>query len=299
MNHLFRSLVLSFVLAGLSGCDREKEAIPAYIRIEKFTLTTDLISQGLNTNDINDAKVFANGQEVGTFELPVTIPVFATGKVEIIIFPNIKENGSSNYHKYYRPYNAFTDTIDLKELRVDTIRPKTTYRSNTSFDWMEDFDDQALSMVKYALNNTNDSIKIIPTSTPGVDQPFPGSNYCGYVHISPRDSFVDFELSTFNWIPNLPTLGTDVFVEMDYKSNVNLQLGVYIDNGSSISRNDVLYTYPTDGKWKKIYINLKSEISDMSASSKVRVFFGIYKEQGDTQTEPMVYLDNLKLVYVR
>ena len=37
----------------------------------------------------------------------------------------------------------------------------------------------------------------------------------------------------------------------------------------------------------------------MSASSKVRVFFGIYKEQGDTQTEPMVYLDNLKLVYVR
>lgn len=296
MNHLFKSLILSFVLAGLLGCDREKEAVPAYIHIKKFTFTSKL-GQGLNTQDISDAKVFANGQEVGTFELPVTIPVFATGKVEITIFPNIKENGSSNYRKYYRPYEGFIDTIDLEAIKIDTIQPKTTYRLNTTFSWIEDFDDQAMAMEKYALNNTKDSIQIIKTSTTGVDQPFSGSTHCGYIHILPRDSFVDFEYSTLDWL-TLPNLGNDVFVEIDYKSNVNMQVGVYINNGAGITRNDVLFTYPTDGKWKKIYINLKSEISDMPANAKVRVYFGIYKSQGDATTEPMVYLDNLKVVHV-
>ncbi|MES2616952.1 MAG: hypothetical protein V4613_03685 [Bacteroidota bacterium] len=296
MNHLFKSLILSFVLAGLLGCDREKEAIPSYIHIKKFTFTTKS-GQGLNTQDISDAKVFANGQEVGTFELPVTIPVIATGSVEITIIPNIKENGSSNYRKYYTPYISFIDTIDLEPIKIDTIQPTTTYRDLTTFSWIEDFDDQALRMVKYALNNTNDSIQIISTSTPGVDLPYSGSQYCGYIHIAKKDTFVDLEYSTLDWL-SLPNLGRDVFVEMDFKSNVNMQVGVYIDNGTSLSRNEVLYTYPTDGKWKKIYINLKSEISDIAASSKVRVFFGIYKSQGDNETEPMVYLDNLKVVYV-
>lgn len=298
MNHLFKLTFLSFVFFTLSGCDKEKETIPSYLHIKKFKFST-VVPQGLNTSDISSAKVFADGNEVGTFELPVTIPILVTGDVEITLLPNIKENGSSNYHKQYIPYQSFIKTINFKKERIDTIEPFTTYRPTppTVFAWMEDFEDAGIALEKYGINNTNDSILRIPTNTPGVDQPFTGSNHCGLIDIQPSGSNVDLELATSpGWI-KLPNLGTDVYVEMDFKSNVNVQVGIYTESSTTVTRIPVVFTYPTE-KWKKIYINLKSEIGDLPDNTNVKVFFGVYKSE-DISIHPKVYLDNLKLVYVK
>ncbi len=302
MNHLFNFSILSFVLVVFSGCDVEKETIPSYIHIKKFTLTTDKFNQGLNTQDITDTKVFANGNEVGTFELPVTIPVFAEGDVEITLFPNIKETGSANYRKYYKPYVTYIETFHLEKLKIDTIYPVTSYRPGAGvvkFDWLEDFDDNALSLEKYGLNNTNDSIMIIPSNSPGVDAPFTNTINTGKIEINNIADFENFEVAT---LPRtgfiVPNLGIDVYVEMDFKSNVNFQVGIFTYAGAVVSRVPVFYAYPTNGVWKKIYINLKSETSDLPAGTPIRVFFGVYKDPDNPNLKPLVYLDNLKLLYL-
>jgi len=297
MNHLFKFGILSFVLSLFLGCDKEKEAIPSYLHIKKFTLTTNPLTQGTNTQDITDAKVFANGIEVGTFELPATIPIFAEGNVEITIFPTIKETGSAYNRKYYKPYIAFIDTLNLKQLRIDTIQPTTAYKNNAKFDWLEDFEDFGSSLVKYGLNNTKDSLKIIATNLPGINQPFLNSNYCGRISIDSSSVFEDFEVTTIASY-NVPKLGTDVYVELDFKSNANFQVGIFTDDGSIISRNPVFYAFPTNDVWKKIYINLKPETGDLTPSTTIRVFFGVYKDPSNPDLKPLVYVDNLKLVYV-
>lgn len=204
MNHLFKSFTLLIVFSSLFlGCDREKEAIPSYIHISKFTFSSNPLTQGLNTSDIISTKVYVNGNEIGTFELPVTIPVIASGKAEVILFPNVKENASSNSQKYFKPYESFTQTLQLEAGQVDSIKPSISYRSNANFRWMEDFEDQAISIVKSGSNNTNDSLIVIPTSTAGVDQTFSGSNYCGFIQLT-KDSFAVVERSTLSTFTDIP-----------------------------------------------------------------------------------------------
>lgn len=297
MNHLFKPFLILLVFSSLFlSCDQEQEAIPSYLHISKFTLSSNPLTQGLNSSDIISAKVYVNGTEIGTFELPATFPVIAKGAVEVIIFPNIKENASSNSQKYFKPYESFTQSVVLEAGKIDSIKPSITYRSNATFRWMEDFEDQAISIVKSGYNNSKDSFISIPTSTPGVDQPFSGSNYCGFVEVK-SDSFVVFERSTLSTFSDLPFLGTDVYVEMDIKSNASFQVGVYTYNGADYVQDPVMVVNSTAGKWKKIYVNLKPQIGDLSAGTPVRLFFGFYKENGDA-TDYKVYLDNLKLVYV-
>ncbi len=297
MNLLFKSFLPLFVFASLFySCDKEDEQVPAYLHITKFSFTSKVSDFGLGTSEIISAKVFVNGQEIGNFELPATIPVLSSGKSIIEVFPNVKENGSISNQKYYKPYTSFRDTLFLTPKVIDTIVPTSTYRSNTNLVWMEDFEDQAISMVKSGYNNSKDSIVAIPTNTSGVDQPFTGSDYTGYVNIT-DDTLVIFERSTVNSF-ELPNLGTDVYVEMDIKTNVPVQVGIYADNNITVIQSPVLVVNATDGKWKKIYVNLKSETGDLASGTKVRIFLGTYKESGDT-VDKHIYIDNLKLLYVQ
>ncbi len=294
MNHLFRSLILLFVFSALlPACDKEKEGVPSYLHITKFSFTTTA-GQGLNTYDIPSAKVFVNGMEMGNFELPVTFPVIAEGDAKVEVFPNVKENGLSNSQKYYKPYNSYITQVSLNKREVDTVRPSTTYRSTTTqFKFMEDFEDQGLSLERSGNNNSSDSLVILPTSTPGVDQPFNNSDYCGFVKVT-SDSFVVFERnSTGNF--KLPNMGRDNYVELDIKSNVNLQIGLYIQDGAFWVPVPVMVAFPTNGKWKKIYVNLKSETNDMPLDTLYRLFFGFYS---DNSEDKFVYIDNIKVLYV-
>jgi hypothetical protein len=296
MNHLFRSFILLFVFSALlSSCDKEKEGIPSYLHVTRFTFTTIPLSQGLNTSDISSAKVFVNGMEIGNFELPATFPVLAEGNAKVEIFPNIKENGLSNSQKYYKPYEAYSTQTVLELGKLDTIKPHTTYRSNATIKLVEEFEDPGIAFERSGANNTNDSLIRISTSSTGVDQPFGGSSYCGFVKLT-SDSFVTFQRNSTGSF-TLPNLGTDNYVELDIKSNINIQVGILVyDDGYWVTV-PVMVAFPTNNQWKKIYVNLKTETSDLPAGTPIRLFFGFYKDDGDTE-DKFVYIDNIKLVYV-
>lgn len=298
MNHLFKSGLILFVFALLFvSCASEEAPVPSYIRVDPFSISSNPATQGLGTSDIISAKVFVNGSEIGNFELPATIPVLAEGNARLEIYPNIKENGQSNSQKYYKPYEAHISNQLLQKGQITPVKPSSTYRSSAVFRWTEDFEDQGISLTKSGGNNTGDSLVAIPSSTPGVDQPFSGSSYCGYVKIS-TDSFAVFERSTLEVFGDLPFMGSDIYVEMDIKTNVALQLGIYTDDGSEVRQVPVLVVNPTGGVWKKIYANLKTETGGLNSGTKVRLFFGLYKEDGDT-VDKELYLDNLKLIFLQ
>jgi hypothetical protein len=296
MNHLFRSFISIFVLSILlSACDKEKETVPSYLQISKFTFTSNSLTQGLGTYDIPSAKVFVNGMELGNFELPVTLPVTTEGLVTVQIFPNVKENGLGNIQKYYNPYNFYTTEVTLHKQEITPIKPVSTYRDSAKINLIEDFEDQGMALEPSGIN-IGDSFVIIPTSTPGVDQPFTGSNYCGYMQMT-IDSFGVFQRSTTETFLDLPKYGTNTYVELDVKSNINLQVGILVNDGTTWIPVPVMVAFPTNGKWKKLYVNLKSETSDLPAGTAVKIFFGCYKDAGDTE-DKYVYIDNIRLLFV-
>jgi hypothetical protein len=297
MNHLFKSFITLIVFSALlSSCDTEQETIPSYLHVTKFTLTTNTLSEGLNTVDVTSAKVFVNGQEIGNFELPATFPVRVEGDAKIEVFPNVKENGLSNSQKIYKPYNPYSTQAKLRKGQIDTIKPSTTYRASTvlKFDFMEDFEDQGIALESTPNNTTNDSFVVLATSTPGVSQPFTNSSYCGFIKMT-TDSFAVFERVTK--IITLPNLGNDNYIELDLKSNINFQVGLYEYLNGDVVQVPVMVAYPTNGVWKKLYVNLKPETGDLPAGTPLRIFFGFYKNANDTE-DKYVYIDNIKILHL-
>lgn len=283
-------------IVGFSGCN-PKETIPSYLHIKTIDLTTNYTTQGYASSDLSDAWVFVNGKYIGTFELPVTVPVQAAGKVKVTVLPGIKENGLRSSHHIYKVVTDYNVDVILTPGKVDTVKPTVTYKTSAYFDWIEDFEDNLLSLVKSGKSNTKDSIKIVNSSDPDAFPADLHAQYTGKIELKADDSFRVFEVTTLKEF-QMPVAGSDVYVEVDIKTDRAVQFGIYTDKNSFLEQIPVVIVYPTDGKWKKLYLNFISETSALSVTNKTKLFIGFSKGQGDN-TSSKVMLDNLKLVYLK
>jgi hypothetical protein len=86
--------------------------------------------------------------------------------------------------------------------------------------------------------------------------------------------------------------GREVYLELDYKSDVFFEVGlIYTKNSTPESYYKI--TISPKEEWNKIYINLSNEAGILRAED-YRVYFKINKlADGTTAT---TYLDNIKLV---
>ncbi|MDQ3048944.1 MAG: hypothetical protein M3R27_15445, partial [Bacteroidota bacterium] len=119
------ALIISGFLLFLSSCEiyNPAEQIPAYIRVEKFILTTDNFSQGSNSHKITDVWVYVDEILVGCFELPVTIPVLYEGSHQVKLRAGIKVNGISASRAPYPFYTIHEQTVDFQPTKKITLTP--------------------------------------------------------------------------------------------------------------------------------------------------------------------------------
>ena len=106
--YLQKILFGSFLLGCFSGCSvfDPAEEIPSYLHIDAMTLTATG-NQGSSTSDITDAWVFMDGQLLGGFELPCTIPILAEGAHNFIIRGGVKMNGLSSTRAIYPAWKGW------------------------------------------------------------------------------------------------------------------------------------------------------------------------------------------------
>ena len=119
---------------------------------------------------------------------------------------------------------------------------------------------------------------------------------CKYFHsilyYHKLDSLITFEITT-DPITDLPQQGAPVFLELDYKSNTEFLVGVYI-NYTLVVKRDLLWINPKDN-WNKIYINLTQIISEGINAPSFSIFVGMKRNFLLEKNE--LHLDNLKVVY--
>ncbi len=265
------------------------QTIPAYIQIDKFILEKNaILAEGSLSNKITDVWVYVDDELIGAFELPAKFPVLKKGKHTITLAPGIKMNGIGStrveypfYKKIYLyDFNLTEDSIS----HIDTTLTKTSYRDDTDFKWKEDFEDGGVSMQKRSGSDTN----IIKSSIVG--NVFEGS-YSGLIYLDQNQNF--FEIETIhNYV--LPKNGSPVFLEMNYKSNNTVRVGLLAYFPSKIVQISTLVLYPST-EWKKIYINFTPDLSDLYAATDFKIFFGEYKSS-ENQTVS-VFFDNIKLLH--
>jgi hypothetical protein len=268
--------------------------IPSYLYIDPFSLTTDLGTQGNPSSRITDGHVFINGRFQGIYELPIVIPVFTEGPATVVVLPGIKENGANANRKIIRTLEAYEQVVAFSKTKIDSIYPSTVYKPNVQFKWIEDFELGTYSTAPSSKNTHSDSIVIIDRDHPNAFKG-PFSNYSAAILFPKTNDRIFFEHASVEKFL-VPGMGRDIYLEIDYKTNIELQIGIYADKPDMYEQIPFIILNPSE-EWKKIYINLSIETSVLPANSPIQIFYGFVKPQG-VEMAPEVYLDNIKLNYL-
>jgi hypothetical protein len=242
----------------------------------------------LTSSSFTDAYVIIDNKIIGFFELPIKIPILQSGELNIEIYPAIRNNGISATKKVYpfcKPHKLSKLFSPGNEI---SISPITTYNTEANF-WIEDFE-VASSKLQTA---TDYPANVLSLSSDKSVVKY--GNQCAKIHLTQKDSiWVGKTLSNLN----LPK-GKDVYLEMDYKNDLNILTGVlsYSSlNGFKSNPNIQLNSQPfSQMQWKKIYIELKEIVSYSVNATLFETYFRI--ELPESKSEGIVYIDNLKIVY--
>ena len=260
----------------LTSCKKYEAADAAFYIKPGLVSVSTTSAQGSSSHKITDLWVYVNGQFKGVYPTDHTIPVVSNNsKVSLDIYAGIKNNGITDTRIFWPFYQRIHfDTTVNAGLTIN--RPFTfTYNSITTFTWNENFD---------GLGTTIESTP--KYSTVKGDGAFEGKSLL----VSLRgDSSAAMVKSTSSF--KLPTGTSNVYLELNYKCNETIEIGLI---GDSNDEKTAFYLNPTD-KWNKIYINLAPTVNQEVVSSKYKVYFRMLKLLSE---ESELYLDNIKLVYL-
>ena len=267
-------IIALLLLISIVSCKKDNiNEVPSYITIESITLDEN------STHNITDAWVYIDDNLQGVYELPANFPLLVQGKHKLRVKAGIKDNGIAGTRIPYPFYSSYI--VEEQEFNPEAtmaITPKVHYLESANF-FIEDFEGIGIDLETTSISDTS----IIEFNN--------GNNkYGGGILI---DSIITFEITT-DELNNLPQAGAPVYLELDYKCNTKILIGVYVNFPQSVLQKDLLWINPKN-EWNKIYINLTAAISEAVGANFFKVFIGMTRDFTlDTNT---IYFDNLKVVY--
>lgn len=279
---------LAFLVLPLVACTKG-DRVPAYVEVGSFTLNTTN-EQGAPTQKITDAWVSVNERLIGVWELPARIPVLAEGVNTISVVPAIKRNGMYDDRLRYPFFESFQSQVQLTREGTTTVSPATSYASNTSF-WIEAFEDPDFARLGTLPTSDTTLERFTPASHP--ELLYIDGSPCGGFNLDAAHPY--FGLSTDE---NFPPASGPVFLELDYRNDVMLTVGVLYTANNISSFDPLVFVTPTAQSggympWNKIYIDLTGFFNSPGLTDR-----DIYIEArlASGQSSGSAYIDNFKLV---
>jgi hypothetical protein len=218
--------------------------------------------------------------------MPSSVPVLKSGPGKLRLEAGIKLNGISSTripNPFFKP--IIIEDFDYVPDSVTIANYGTEYWETTEFVWMEDFEGISISIDTTAKSKTN----MVFTET-GSSETFEGGHSGKIVLDTEMNYYEGASYQAFE----LPTDGTAVFMEMHYKCNNILVVGIFAQNASQIIQDPVIYINPKD-EWNKIYINLTNNLQSYDDALDFKIFFGVIYDSPDE--EAVILIDNIKVMY--
>lgn len=292
----------TMALLAISSCQTSKYETtrPVFVKIPEIRLEDNpQVEEGSLHNSISMVWIRLNGEVVGAFELPATVPLLLDdGNNDLEFFSGIKLNGVSSQRVIYDYYEAINKTISFNsaiERPVDTVvfnDLQTQYSEIATINLLENFDDAGLSLTATAQSDTG-IYKVSDSSLVFRDPEHPGQNN-GKAGVIYTDEKNDRARIVSAQSLELPTNGSDVYVELTYRCNQPFYVGLMADLPGQTTERPVVRVN-TKNEWNKIYINLVTELSALSGADNFKLLLSV---NDDKDGEPAaIYVDNIKIVY--
>jgi hypothetical protein len=279
-------LIYIFIIF-LSACSLTDnfDNVPARITIPSVSVTPE-DGQGSGSHKIKDLWVFVNEFSLGVYELPQVIPIFReTDPSQITFFAGVRNNGAVGSPIQYPFYQPIQIDRSLEPGSEETLNLEFGYRPETVFEFVEDFENSNI----FTFDEDGDEDTFLEAFS--VD-PLEGQN-SGFATFGENDTL---EIATAFVYKDLPLNGTSIFLEMDYKCNVSLNVGLIGILDNAAFKNYKIVLRPQEN-WNKIYIDFTEDVL-ASQLDGYRVVIGAVYDETETGGEPAeIGLDNLKFVH--
>jgi hypothetical protein len=286
------SLVLIPVLVFFAGCTKHNEQIPAYVKVQPFTV--DALG-GAAWQKITEVWIYVNGEFLGAYTLPAEIPVLASGKTDLWLYPGIKENGLVETPKIYDFFTQYDVTVNLTPGATTVVQPTTKYKTEDVFPWPIErttFDGPSSIVLE---DRDSDPLTSFEVTADGA---FGGAGKSIKIPVDTAHPIIALATEIATGI--FSSGGIQVWIELHSKNDMPFYLSLIGQNGTDPEEFTSVYQFNTSADWHKTYINITSLVAQAN-HEKYRLFFQAQLPQDAngkyTQNSGTVYLDNIRLVH--
>lgn len=275
---MFRFLIFSIVLLTISSCNKEKLKSPesAFLVVNSANVFSTPL-QGSNSSKITDIWYYVDDNFKGAFPIGSIMPIVGSGSSKITLYAGIKNNGISATRLPYDFYQKYTISQDITPGQTYVVNPTFEYLTVAAFPIIENFDAGGFKFM--SVGTTPFTVITDPNLVYGGSGK---SFYMTMTDVNPKS-----EIKTSTPI-NLPVGGAAVYLELNYKCNQQIEVGVI---GGGIEVRQALIVN-SSSEWNKIYIQLTSVVSTQPTYN----YYDIYIKATKQVDSPEIYLDNIKLV---
>ncbi|MBR5253953.1 MAG: hypothetical protein IKV46_02810 [Bacteroidales bacterium] len=295
MKKILSIIILSSLI--LSSCDNFKgeQEVPSFIKFDGFYMVEnpDFIfsqSSDLLTCDIRDVWVYIDGNYLGAYPLPCSIPILKEGKHKIDLRPGIIYNGMNNMREEYVFYTSHIDSLDLRpgeEIHIE--KQPIMYRTDRcNIAFKETFESYFINFQQAnVINEEPKTMTVINNDSVAY------GNSCGAIY---------YEEQGHNRYISIDSIFCNnkqgVILEIDYNSNIPFEVGIY-GRSSSAEANKfisaVRLTPPNNGKWQKSYIILTKVWNTLGYPQNFHIYLEAFNPNNTKNS--FVHVDNIKVVH--
>lgn len=279
MQKLFKFfLVILIFSVGSCGLFDNFDENPMFISLKDPSLST-FSNEGSNSHNIKDIWVSADGRTIGVFELPDTIPVYDQNQITSMqYFAGIRRNGTNSDHWQYPFYDRIEITYDYEPEVIRSDDLEFSYREDVVFSLIENF----TGVHTFTVDVDEDTSTIMEQVNDGCLE-----GACGLIRLETDTSSI--EVASGIGLQGLPTNGTPVYLEIDYKNDIEFSIGLQGELGSLDLEQYLILLKPSE-EWNKLYLDF-TDLLQQSGLETYRVLFGANSGPGN------IYIDNVKLIH--
>ena len=282
---MIRTLGTLLLAVLLLGACTKGDKVPSYLVVNSVDLTTSGL-QGSNTKNITDGWIYVNDEFIGSWELPARIPILKEGSVTVRVDAGVKRNGFYDDRIRYPFYTPWIGTAELIRTTTTTVAPVVNYTEPATF-WIEGFEDAGFS---FLVADSLDHLERYSASE-YPDLTVDGTAFGGFGLDQSNPTITLYSDQDFG------SSGGAAFLEMNYRSNVDLEVGLFYVLDGAPQSSFVLGVSRSDRAgngmiWKKIYIDLSPAFNVAISQRDIYIKATLPSDQASGT----VYLDNIKLV---
>ena len=268
------------------GCNliNPHENIPTYVHVDSFVFTSTPNVNISTSHSITSVYAYYNGVNIGSFDLPCTIPVMASGTGTLSLAPAIIQDGLNSLVSLYPYYTTDDYSLTAQPGKIITHNPTTQYYKDIKKTVISDF---SFGNTNFGLITGNRQMISVFNKDSLV---FEGDASGEIILQAVGDSSIDSSKVQIT----IPLNQNQAYIEFNYKSTIPFYVGLSASLSNYVTT-DPYYLAginPID-HWQKFYL----QVTDFASRAQATTYtFYIKAVLGKGQTNGRLLIDNIQLV---